>query len=88
MEALSTWDVPGATRQGAPRRRPLAGAHVATEFGGQEGPGRPHPAWKATRARGADWGAFFSTGLEEVLPARTGHLGATAVAGVPGPAGP
>ena len=24
MEALSTWDVPGATRQGAPRRRPSA----------------------------------------------------------------
>jgi hypothetical protein len=33
-------------------------------------------------------GAFLNTGLEEVMPALTGYLGATPVAGVPGPASP
>ena len=65
--------------------RPAAGpgeaasAHVARESAGQDGPGRPPPAWKATRARGADWGAFLNTRLEEVLPTRTDYLGATAI---------
>jgi hypothetical protein len=55
------------------------------------GPGRPRTAAPGLeghpRPRGR-LGAFINTRLGEVLPTPTGHLGATPVAGVPGPAAP
>ena len=54
--ALATGEVPGPTPQGAPRRRPLAGAHVATELAGQDGPGRSHPAWRPPAPEGEEPG--------------------------------
>jgi hypothetical protein len=64
----------------------VASAHVATELGGQDGPGRPPPTRGLAPHVGQFRGAFLNTGLEEVLPALTGYLGATPVAGVPSPA--
>src|SRR5262249_17751664 len=82
---------PGGATPGV---RPAAGpgegaiAHVARESGGQDRPGRPPPAWKATPARGADWGGVFEHGAGGG-PAGPDRLpGAHAVGGLPGSAGP
>ena len=40
---------------------------------GQDGTGRPHPAWKVTPARGADWGAFLNTRWPNLRPDGSRH---------------
>jgi hypothetical protein len=82
---------PGRATPGLPRAAgpgEAAGAHVAREFGGQNGPGRPHPTRGLPPHAGRFGGAFLSTRPGEVLPALTGHLGAhPRPAGLDGPPG-
>src|SRR5262249_11643489 len=52
---------PGRATPGLPRAAgpgEAAGAHVAREFGGRDGPGRPPPAWRSPPPGGPIGGRF------------------------------
>jgi hypothetical protein len=66
----------------------VASAHVASESGGQNSSECPQPTGGHLRRRGRFGGAFLNTRLEKILPALADYLEATAIADVPGLAGP